>query len=220
MDTPAAQLDPARNLARAGSSPRAWALLGVTVALAIAIDIASKYLAFHHVAGAPVPVVREEVLAATPRLYLLIPPHEPMRVVPGLLDFTLVLNPGAVFGIGAGKRWFFAIFTLVVVGAATWLFANWTTARQRSLHLAIGLVVGGGLGNLYDRLVYACVRDFLHPLPRVHLPFGLRWPSGSTEVWPWVSNLADLFLIIGVAILAYAAFRAPSPANEAPNPKA
>lgn len=193
------------------ASVRAWVVLGATLVLAVAIDLVSKYIAFEAIADAPVRVVRSEVLAVSPRLGLLIPQHRPIVVVPSLLEFTLVLNPGAVFGMGAGKRWFFVSFTLVAMVAGLLAFARWTWARQWWLHVAIGLILGGGLGNLYDRLLYACVRDFLHPLPGVVLPFGWAWPWGGREVWPYVSNLADLFLIIGVVIVAWHSLRKPAP---------
>lgn len=171
----------------------------------IAFDLASKHLAFAYVAGAPVVIDRADVLGVTrgdPRLIspTLIPPHAPMVVVPGLLHFTLVLNPGAVFGIGPGQRWFFVAFTVVALGFGLLMFARWTTARDRFAHAAIGLLIGGGLGNLYDRLAYGCVRDFIHPLPRLKWPGGMTI-RGSAEVWPYVSNIADLLLLVGIGML-------------------
>ncbi|MCC6229126.1 MAG: signal peptidase II [Phycisphaerales bacterium] len=188
----------------ASKSRAAWVVLIVTTLLGLATDLASKQLAFSRIAGTPVHINRESVIA-TSNLGNLIPFHRPVVVVPNVLDFTLVLNPGAVFGIGAGKRWFFVLFTAIAVVFATGLFARWTRPRDRAAHVAIGLVISGGLGNLYDRLLYACVRDFIHPLPGVKLPFGWSypWASGQTarEIWPYVSNLADLWLIIGIVIL-------------------
>lgn len=195
----------------AASSPKAWATLLITVVLGLVIDLYSKYLAFERVAGRLVVIDREDVLRIMssgsgnpPRglgLGALIPRHEPVQVVPSLLDFTLVLNPGAVFGIGAGQRIFFIAFTGAAVAFALYVFTKWTRPRDRAAHIALGLLVSGGLGNLYDRLVYACVRDFIHPLPGLQFPFGLS-PFGSREVWPWVSNIADLFLLIGIVMLA------------------
>jgi signal peptidase II len=197
----------------AWKSPVALGVVLGTTALGLFIDLWSKYAAFAQVAGAPVTLERADVLAAD-RLSDLIPSHEPVTVVPGLLDFTLVLNPGAVFGAGAGKRWLFVTFTLVAVVFASWMFARWTSARDRWAHVGIGLLVSGGLGNLYDRLVYACVRDFIHPLPGVGLPFGIRWPNGSPDVWPYVSNVADLFLIIGIGILLVISWSKPVSADD------
>lgn len=183
----------------------AWWLLGATVALGVAADLVSKYLAFRLVAGFPVTVLREQVLtikAADPRgIGQLIPAHEPVVVVPHVLNWTLVLNPGAVFGMGAGQRAFFITFTMLAVGFAVWMFALGTRAKDRWAHVGIGLLIAGGLGNLYDRVFYACVRDFIHPLPGVKFPFGLDPWNSNGSVWPYVSNVADLLLLIGIAIV-------------------
>ncbi|MCC6676339.1 MAG: signal peptidase II [Phycisphaerales bacterium] len=186
--------------------PSAWLLLIIVTVLGLAADLASKHLAFRHIAHIPVEVSRDQVLRAT-HLGSLIPPHEPVVIAPRLLDLTLVLNPGAVFGMGAGRRWFFIVFTIAAVAFALWVFSTWTRPRDRAAHIGLGLLLAGGLGNLYDRLVYGCVRDFLHPLPGVYLPGGWRWPWGGREVWPYVSNIADLLLIIGIALLLWHTWR-------------
>jgi signal peptidase II len=192
---------------RAYRSSLAWLVLGAVTAVGLWSDLWSKAFAFERVAGVPVPVVREEVLSTT-HLGALIPSHPPVVVVPSLLEFTLVLNPGAVFGMGAGQRWFFVSFTAAALLFGLWLF-GWTTRRREFIaHAAVGLLLSGGIGNLYDRLLYGCVRDFIHPLPGVNLPFGLRLPWG-TEAWPWVSNVADLWLIIGIGVLLLRAMRHP-----------
>lgn len=200
-----------------GSEPPAWrsrgswALLLAVIVAGLVVDLASKSWAFARVADAPVTVERADVLALTragASIQALIPPHTPVTVVPRVLELQLVLNQGAVFGLGAGRRWVFVAFTIVAVGVGLWAFARWTTDRDRLAHVSIGLVLGGGLGNVYDRLAFACVRDFLHPLPGVRLPFGWSWPNDpSGQVWPWVSNIADLLLILGVAGLMVAMWR-------------
>jgi signal peptidase II len=187
----------------------AWFWMALACAVSIVIDLGSKELAFARVAGQPVVVNRADVVrvsnALDPRMISqakagIIPEHEPVVVIPSLLDFQLVLNPGAVFGIGPGQRGFFIGFTLLALVFGLAMFAKWTGPRDHFAHSAIGLLIGGGLGNLYDRLVLGCVRDFIHPLP------GLLWPwnmkvMGNPEVWPYVSNLADLFLLIGIVML-------------------
>jgi len=197
---------------RAVAHAGAWNSTGACILLAavcigsIAIDLASKVLAFRYVASVPVVVDRQRVLQVSreidPRAISqsLVPQHPPMVVIPEVLQFSLVLNPGAVFGIGPGQRWFFVGFTLLALVFGLMMFARWTGPRDRLAHVGIGLLLGGGLGNLYDRLVYGCVRDFLHPLP------GWKWPGGikllgTQELWPYVSNLADLFLLIGIGML-------------------
>jgi signal peptidase II len=190
---------------RSAVDRNSWLRLGIVAIAALAIDLVSKWLAFRTIAGRPVAIDREQVLAVWSQgrsLGVLIPDHRPVTIIPYLLDFSLVLNPGAVFGMGAGMRWFFVVFTIGALSLALWMFAKWTSARDRIAHIAIGLLIAGGLGNLYDRIVYACVRDFLHPLP------GLRWPFGSQrEIWPYVSNVADLWLLVGIGILMWYLWR-------------
>lgn len=178
--------------------------------LGVVADLATKFLAFQHIAGTPVYVDRADVMKTGGSLSRLVPAHEPVVVVPRMLELTLVLNPGAVFGIGAGKRWFFVGFTAGAIVFALWMFANWTTTRDRAAHVAVGLLLAGGLGNLYDRLMFACVRDFLHPLPGIPWPFGWTppWGAGGRDLWPYVSNVADLLLIIGIAMLVWHTWRA------------
>lgn len=185
-------------------------MLAIVVALGTAVDLISKRAAFRHIAEHPVSIERERVLSLEPgRISELIPAHEPVVVIPHLLRFELVLNPGAVFGVGPGQRVFFVVFTLAALAFGLWVFARWTRADQWGAHASVGLIMAGGLGNLYDRVVYGCVRDFLHPLPTAPLPFGLKWPGGSEQLWPWVSNVADAFLLVGIGGLIIALWRDP-----------
>lgn len=218
MSTPTSPTPSAARLAQ--SSPRAWIVLLLVLVFGVVTDLVSKHLAFERVAGAPVQTVRADVVAAGPsHLHLLIPHHEPVVAIPKLLNFTLVYNPGAVFGIGAGQRWFFVLFTSAAVLAGLFYFARATRAREHWAHIGIALILSGGLGNLYDRLMFACVRDFIHPLPGMKLPWGLRWPfGGSNEVWPWISNVADLYLIIGVGIILIITLRGPHKASTTTTP--
>lgn len=203
--------DRSSHVTGARTSPGAWVLLLALTAVGLAGDLWTKSLAFERVAPVPVEVTRADVIETGPEsLGRLIPPHEPVTVIPSVLDFTLVLNPGAVFGIGAGQRWFFVAFTVLAMGVCLWMFGWWTSPRDRLAHASFALVIAGGLGNLYDRLMFACVRDFIHPLPGVKLPFGLNWPSGEDELWPYVSNVADAYLIVGIAALVWFSFKAPA----------
>jgi len=186
-----------------------WFLCAVAVLLAA--DLGSKALAFRKVADHPVIVDREAVLSLLTTdpgmLQTLIPPHEPVVVIPKVLSFNLVLNPGAVFGAGAGARWFFVGFTVVALGFAVWMFAAWSDKRDRFLHIGIALIAAGGLGNLFDRVMFGCVRDFIHPLPGILIPFGLSWPGGGRDLWPYVSNVADKCLLIGIAMVLWRVWR-------------
>lgn len=189
-------------------SGRAWAVLCVVIALAVFADLASKSWAFANLSHAPVSIDRAEVLATPPdELMRLLGVHARAErvVIPNVLEFRLVLNSGAIFGAGQGMRTVFIGFTALALAFAVWLFAARTSRREWIAHTAIGLVVAGGLGNLYDRLVYGCVRDFIHPLP------GVTFPGSTREVWPYVSNVADAFLIVGIAVLMVKLWRHPAP---------
>jgi signal peptidase II len=179
-------------------SVRAWTLLVTVLVLGLVLDLASKDWAFRTVAGDPVELSYEPVVEGS----FTIPWHPGVQAIaPDLLDFRLVLNRGAVFGIGQGRRFAFVAFTMIAIGVAIAVFGWWTRSRSWIAHLAIGLILAGGLGNLYDRVAVGAVRDFLHMLPRRELPMGISWPGGSTEVFPWVFNIADVELLAGMALL-------------------
>lgn len=184
---------------RAYRTPRAWLVLLVVAIGGIAADLGSKAWAFKNVAGYPVVIERSVVLADKTWN---VPQHAGMKALPwDLLDFQLVINRGAVFGIGPDSRLFFIAFTLLALGGGLFLFGHMTKGRQHLAHVAFGLVIAGGLGNLYDRLTLGVVRDFMHMLPGWHLPFGWHWRGGSPYVFPWVFNAADVMLLAGMALL-------------------
>ena len=180
-------------------SPMAWAVLLGVAAVGLVLDLWSKSWAFLHVAGEPVVLVRQELLNRPEAMLL---PPDRIEVLPwGLLDFQLMLNSGAVFGLGAGHRGLLIAFTAVAVGIALWIFGWRTGARSPVVHLGIGLVLAGALGNLWDRILFGRVRDFLYMLPEWNLPLGLTWPGGRPEVWPWIFNVADVLLLIGLGLI-------------------
>ena len=111
-------------------------------------------------------------------------------VIDGFWDWRLSMNPGSAFGFLAGQgafaRWF---FTLVGIAAVIGMVMMLRKARsdQKVLHWALGLVIGGALGNLIDRIVFGVVTDFV--LWRYH-----------THEWP-VFNVADVALVVGVGLM-------------------
>jgi signal peptidase II len=107
-------------------------------------------------------------------------------------DFTLVWNQGVSFGLfGAGSltgRIALVVFSLVISGfVAHWL---WTTQRLRPA-IALGLILGGALGNVIDRIYFGRVFDFL---------------DFSGLGFPWIFNVADSAISIGVALLVVDVF--------------
>lgn len=214
MSAPAGQ--PAPSDRPAWRCAGCWVLLVAITLSGLTLDLATKAWAFRTVAGQPVELPYDEI-AGNPSYRL--PWHQGVRALPGdLLDFRLVLNHGAVFGLGQQRRPVFIAFTAVAVVAAVGVFGWWTTRRARWAHVGIALVLAGGLGNLYDRLAFGAVRDFLHMTPRWNLPFGLRWPGGSGELFPWVFNVADVLLLTGMALLLFTANRPTAKTDGSPAP--
>ena len=112
-----------------------------------------------------------------------------IRVLP-VMDFTLVWNRGISYGLmqqdGDLGRWLLVGFSIV----ATVLLSVWMWRTDRRLTAAgLGLIVGGAVGNLVDRVVHGAVVDFVY----LH--------AGG---WSWyVFNLADAWIVAGVAALLY-----------------
>lgn len=204
-------------MSTAWRSPRAWAILLIVTITGFTADLLTKAWAFQEIAGNPVIVEREQLLSNpnwTP-----IPMHEGVVAIPGrLLHFRLVLNDGAVFGIGSQKRLFFIFFTLIALAIAAWIFGRHTTKNNTVAHIAIGLILGGGLGNLYDRIFIGRVRDFMHLFPDRHLPFELSWPGSNSELFPWIFNTGDVLLLTGMGLLMIFFWKQPTTTVQKPDP--
>jgi signal peptidase II len=102
------------------------------------------------------------------------------------LNFSYVENTGFSFGMAGGgaARWPLSIFSLLVSGA----LAGWALqAQRRTLITAIGLVIGGAVGNAIDRIRFGYVVDFID--------------FSGTGLFPWVFNVADSAITIGVVLL-------------------
>lgn len=106
-----------------------------------------------------------------------------------------VVNKGALWGVGQGSN---AIFGLISIGAAI-LIIGWSfrasMATDRVMCFALGLILAGTIGNLFDRVVFGGVRDFL------------RWYRFYE--WP-VFNVADVCLVCGACTLLLQAFLMPA----------
>ncbi len=177
----------------AGKCPRAVVTALIVTVVVIGVDLIVKALAFRFVAGAPV----------SPES---VPAHEAVGVIPYILSLKLVENRGAVFGIGQGQRLVFVLVGVVAVIVVVIAFVR-SGAHRRFLHAALALILAGALGNLYDRVMFGMVRDMLWLFPGVKLPFGLSWPGGADELYPWVFNIADVALLVGLAILMLGMYR-------------
>lgn len=112
----------------------------------------------------------------------------PIPALAGLFQLSHTANTGAVFGLFQGTGMFFAILAVVVAGAI--IYFNITLpGGQWLLRVALGLQLGGALGNLTDRLRQGHVTDFV-------------------DIGPWyIFNVADMALVGGVILFAVVMIR-------------
>ena len=137
---------------------RGYPLLGLVGALVVAVDQATKTLALETLSGSGVDVLG------------------------GLVTLRITINSGGAFGVLQGVPGFFLVATVgIIVGILLWA----RNVEQRGWLIALGLVLGGGVGNVIDRLVrdHGGVVDFVD----------LHW-------WP-VFNVADACIVTGVGLL-------------------
>ena len=105
-------------------------------------------------------------------------------VIKGIFHITYVLNPGAAFGMLEHQRWFFIVVALAAVLLGVFFYKR---LQQESILMrsGAGLLLGGAVGNLADRIQSGLVVDFL-----------------DFRVWP-VFNIADIAICAGAGILIY-----------------
>jgi signal peptidase II len=146
---------------------RALSALGVAAALVVVADQVTKHLTVVLLADRP-----------------------PVRLLGGAVYLIEVRNSGAAFSLGSDYTF---VFPLITVAVMAWI--GWMALRLRSLPWAVslGLVLGGALGNLVDRLFRAPGPFVGHVVDMVSLfdDHGGYWP---------VFNLADSSLVVGVAL--------------------
>ena len=109
-----------------------------------------------------------------------------------VFDLTMVWNRGMSFGFlgdqGEASRWGFSIFAvLVAVVVGLWARKN----DKTSLAICFGLLMGGAIGNMIDRVRFGAVVDFL---------------DFSGLMFPWVFNVADAAITVGAGLILFEAF--------------
>jgi len=158
--------------------PGRLALLLYSVAAGVLLlDRVTKILAERHLAGRP-----------------------PLVLIPHVLDLSYTTNTGGAFGIFGGQAWVFFAASVAVVAVILALSAR---VGHLSSAIGLGLILGGAVGNVTDRLIHGSgisgmVTDFIH----LH-----NWP---------VFNAADSAIVLGAATIAIAGFRRER--REAPSP--
>jgi signal peptidase II len=158
---------PARPAGRIGSARAAYLVLLGAAAVMVGLDQWTKQLALDGLSDGSV-----------------------VRILGGLIYLDLTFNPGAAFSVGTGLTWIFPIIAIAISATILW-FAR--QLRSWPWALALGLVLGGAVGNLIDRLFRAPgpfrghVVDFIS----VFAPAGEKFP---------IFNIADSALTVGVVL--------------------
>jgi signal peptidase II len=150
------------------TAPRTVRLLAVIAVLVLAADVLTKIIGVAQLEG-----------------------REPVRLLGGAVYLVLVRNPGAAFSLATGYTW---VLTLIAIAVVVVIVRISRRLRSAGWATALGLVLGGALGNLADRL-------FRSPGPlqgHVVDTVSLFAPDGS--VWP-VFNLADSAIVAGGVLL-------------------
>ncbi len=126
---------------------------------------------------------------------LIEPAYPPLIIIDGFLTIVHSRNSGGVFGLWKGSRaWL--LFGLAAGGLVLW-FAHRDDSRTVLLQIALGLIMAGAIGNVYDRLTFGFVRDFID----VCYWSGKHWPA---------FNVADSGICVGAAyILVHGLFFIP-----------
>ena len=118
-----------------------------------------------------------------------------MRTVTSFFDLVRYHNEGAAFGFlndaGGWQKWFFTAISVIAAIVITYLIKK--HSEQKLFCLGLALVLGGAIGNLYDRITLGYVVDFLN----FHI---------NNHYWP-AFNVADSAICVGVGLLLWDSFK-------------
>lgn len=104
-------------------------------------------------------------------------------VIPGFFSLKYVENKGAAFGMLSNARWIFIIFTIVIIIALFYIIIK-KNIHSKLFYISAVLIIGGGIGNLIDRIFYGYVVDYL-----------------SISFFPPVCNFADYCITVGAVLM-------------------
>ena len=102
-----------------------------------------------------------------------------------VLHLTYVENTGAAFGMLKDHRWVFLVISTVALGGMV-AYMFWNKSRRPQETVSVALIVGGGIGNMIDRLARGYVVDFVDVKCIPH--------------WKYIFNVADIFVCVGCGL--------------------
>ncbi len=121
--------------------------------------------------------------------------YEVITLIPGLLNIVRSENKGVVFGILPGKTNVFIVLSAIAIIAIIGIYL-WSDRSNTKSNIALGLVLAGAAGNLWDRIWFKGVRDFID----FHLGAAYHWPT---------FNIADSLICTGIFLMALTSFFTP-----------
>lgn len=107
-----------------------------------------------------------------------------VELIKGVLRFTYVENRGMAFGLLANHRWIFLVCSVLGIGLAGFYLFRYV--KRNLSRVGLALIIGGGIGNMIDRLRLGFVVDFID--------------FCAFDFWVWVFNVADAAVCVGAAI--------------------
>lgn len=106
-----------------------------------------------------------------------------VTIIDNVLDFTYVENKGVAFGMFSGMRWIFIILTALLICAIIFYMFK-KKPRSKLFYTSVALIIGGGVGNLIDRIFYGYVIDYI-----------------SLSFFNPICNFADYCITVGTILL-------------------
>ncbi len=174
-----------------------YALFFLPCLVGLAADLGTKWYTFKHYFD-PSRANTESVTYG---------PQFPHWWIEGVFGIQTSTNPGALFGIGSGYSWLFALFSVfALLGILIWVFV-FRAAHDRWLTLSLGMICGGILGNLYDRVGLGYLEGYPESIRTNVRDWILFRLEGVPYFDPWPNfNIADALLVCGAVMLFVHAF--------------
>ena len=108
-----------------------------------------------------------------------------VALIDGILDLTYVENTGAAFGILSDNRVVFMVASVIIIALLGYIVAEFH-GQSKLFDVCLGLIVGGGIGNMVDRAFLGYVIDFID--------------FCAFDFWVWVFNIADSAVVVGCVL--------------------
>lgn len=113
--------------------------------------------------------------------------YDSIPLIKNVLHITYITNDGAAFGSMSDARWLFMTVSVIMIIGLSTLLLIWDD-RNPLFYISVSMIVGGGIGNMIDRIFYKEVVDFIDF-------------CAFPKLWKWIFNGADSFVCVGVGLL-------------------